>query len=174
MVEQKEQLANQVLSTLSEVKTLVLGLKGRTIEQVCNECFVPGSPLRRTLNYLRHKGLVRWKDTDGTRFIVLTKQGKIRTLLYTFGVTKPAVWDGKWRVVIFDIPESVHYLRSALVYQLRELSFVKLQASVYIGPFAFNKAAMEYLAVSGLLRYIRLLTVESLDSDEDLRRQFNL
>lgn len=174
MSKEKDRLGYELLNTLSEVKTLVFGLKGRTIEQVYNESFLPGSQLRRALNYLRHKGLVRWKDKDGTRFITLTKQGKVKTLLHKFDIIQPEVWDGKWRVVVFDIPESVDYLRSSLVYQLRELSFIKLQASVYIGPFAFNKAAMDYFTTSGLLRYIRLLTVESLDDDDDLRRRFNV
>ncbi len=167
-------LAHRVLFIVYDTRTLILGLKGRAIEHVYGEDIKVGGNLRRTLDYLRKKGFVRWTDKHGARFITLTKQGRVKTLLGKFNIVEPKEWDNKWRLLVFDIPESASHLRSLLVYQLRSLSFTKLQASVYIGPFAFNEAAMEYLRLSGLTRYIRLLTVESLDDDTDLRKRFNL
>ena len=167
-------LAHKILTAVYETRCLIFGMKGRTIQQVYYEGLTTDGQLKRTIYYLYQKGYIRWHDKDGRRFITLTKQGKVRTLLSTFGVIQVQPWDGKWRVLVFDIPESAAHLRSLLVYHLRELSFVKLQASVYIGPYAFNAAAMDYLKTSGLLRYIRLLTVERVDDDADLRRRFGL
>ncbi len=168
------QLAHKILTAVHDTRCLVFGMKGRSIQQVYHEGLTTSGHLKRTVYYLYQKGYIRWRDKDGKRFITLTRQGKVRILLSTFGVVQVGQWDKKWRVLVFDIPESAAHLRSLLVYHLRELSFVKLQASVYIGPYAFNAAAMEYLKTSGLLQYIRLLTVERLDDDADLRHRFDL
>ena len=130
--------------------------------------------LLRMLRYLYNKGYITWEDKNAKRLVRLTEQGKLKALLDAFDTEKPKKWDKKWRVVVYDIPESVSALRFQLLHQLRQLGFRKLQASVYIGPNAFNEAAMEYLRYSGLMDYIRIMTVERLDSDADLRKIFKL
>lgn len=40
-------------------------------------------------------------------------------------------WDGKWRIVIFDIPESKSNVRRLLRYRLKEWGFVPWQKSVW-------------------------------------------
>ncbi|MFA4818075.1 MAG: hypothetical protein WC608_05170 [Parcubacteria group bacterium] len=44
-------------------------------------------------------------------------------------------WDGKYRVVIFDIPEKKNKLRDWLRYELILLNYKKLQESVFIGKW---------------------------------------
>lgn len=54
---------------------------------------------------------------DGTMTAVLTEKGKKRAITFNFGRMKirtPAVWDGLWRIVIFDIPEKYKWARLAL------------------------------------------------------------
>ncbi len=174
MSSQELTLASKVLITLLETHSLVFGLRGRIIDKVYHPSLDPDRHLIRTIYYLQQKGLIRSVDKEGKRFIKLTKRGRLRTLLEKFDVNTNAQWDGKWRVLMFDIPESVNALRSQLVYHLKDLSFVKLQGSVYISPFAFNESAMEYLKISGLTRFIRLLLVEKIDDDKDLRKIFEL
>ncbi|HEY5550990.1 MAG TPA: PaaX family transcriptional regulator C-terminal domain-containing protein [Opitutaceae bacterium] len=43
-------------------------------------------------------------------------------------------WDGRWRLVLFDIPESQRALRLRLCRALRELRFGYLQNSVWVSP----------------------------------------
>ena len=43
-------------------------------------------------------------------------------------------WDGKWRIVVFDLPEKKRGLRNELRRQLRRAHFGCLQGSVWIGP----------------------------------------
>ena len=45
------------------------------------------------------------------------------------------VWDKKWRLVIFDIPEKKKPAREALREKLKDLGFAKLQDSVWVTPF---------------------------------------
>lgn len=44
-------------------------------------------------------------------------------------------WDGKWRVVIFDIPESERGKRARIRQILRNSGFGRLTNSVYVSPF---------------------------------------
>ncbi|MFC1756901.1 hypothetical protein ACFLZC_01975, partial [Patescibacteria group bacterium] len=48
---------------------------------------------------------------------------------------KPKKWDGKWRLVIFDIPETKRCARDALRQKLEQLEFYQCQKSTWIHPF---------------------------------------
>ncbi len=65
----------------------------------------------------------------------LTKKGCLRAL----GGCHPEErwnreWDGKWRMVVFDLPENKRGLRNELRRQLRAAKFGGLQGSVWISP----------------------------------------
>jgi phenylacetic acid degradation operon negative regulatory protein len=47
-------------------------------------------------------------------------------------------WDGRWRIILFDIPEHKHSWRIKLLRQLRAAGFGYLQNSVWITPDAFE------------------------------------
>lgn len=151
-----------------------MGMRGRIIDKVYSPGFGPDRHLQRTIHYLYKKGYIRFEDKDGKRFIRLTKQGRLKTLLDNFGLEKNQPWDGKWRVVIYDIPQIAHAIRFQLLRRLKDMGFVQLQASVYVGPYALNGSAIEYLRASGLTKYIRIMLVERMDNDAPLRKVFNL
>ena len=70
--------------------------------------------------------------------MVLTERGKQRALIFHIDemkVKKPAHWDGKWRIVFFDIPEKKRRVRDALRNKLSDLGFKELQHSVHIFPY---------------------------------------
>jgi DNA-binding transcriptional regulator PaaX len=51
-------------------------------------------------------------------------------------IKKP--WDGKWRLVIFDIPEKERRIRSLIRSKLRELGLAPIQRSVWISPLPLD------------------------------------
>ncbi len=70
----------------------------------------------------------------------LTRKGMLRAL----GGTQPEErwdrgWDGKWRMVVFDLPEKKRGLRNELRRELRAARFGGLQGSVWISPDPVNK-----------------------------------
>ena len=89
---------------------------------------------------------------------------------------KPIKWDGNWRVVIFDIPESKRASRDALRRYLRQNNFVKLQNSVFVSTFAdfdqLNELRYEY----EIEKYVNFLLAKSVSQDDDslLKQKFNL
>lgn len=130
----------------------------------------------RTAMYLLAKrGVIKMVDKDNERFIRLTKKGQLEALMLKAkipGTSKK--WDGKWRLVVFDIPEDSHQKRDQLRSLLKLHGFYKLQASTYIHPQPLHRDAIAYLRESHLIEFIRIAKIEEMDNDSDLRKHFNL
>ncbi len=125
-------------------------------------------------DYLIRRGYIYLVDKNNEKFVKLTKKGQLRTLLEKSKISKSEKWDGKWRVIIFDIPEESSALRDRFRKLLKTYGFVKLQDSVFIYPYALNREALAYLKETGLMSYIRILKVEEMDDDKDLKKLFGL
>ncbi len=126
------------------------------------------------LHYLLRKGYIRYVDRNNKRFLQITKKGELRILLAKSKIFTRSKWDGKWRVIVFDIPEESSTQRNHFRRMLKDLNYRQLQASVFISPFPMNREAVEYLKETGLMNYIRFLKVEEMDDDSDLRKLFKL
>lgn len=126
-------------------------------------------------NYLVRKGWIKYVDKNNERFIKLTKNGQLEALLAKARLPdKPGKWDGKWRIIMFDIPEESEDKRNFFRYLLKQNGYIKLQHSVYISPYPLNREAITFLNKSGLCAYVRVLKVEEMDNDKDLKKIFNL
>lgn len=122
----------------------------------------------------KKRGLISEIRKNGKKFLQLTSRGELARLVGKMNVQKQNSWDGKWRVVIFDIPEDSRGKRDQLRLLLKQKGFAKLQASVFVNPYPLNREAVSYLKQSGLMSYIRILKVEEMDNDADLKRKFHL
>ncbi len=95
--------------------------------------------LKSNAYYLKKRGLIEFvKEDAGGITMKITDNGK--KYLKTFDIdnitlNKPAYWDKKWRLVIFDVPEKHKKAREALRRKLKDLNFVRLQDSVWVTPF---------------------------------------
>jgi len=123
---------------------------------------------------LRRQGYLKLALKNGQKFLEITKHGQIRTLIFKATRQRQVKWDGKWRLVTFDIPEDFRNERNKLRKLLRTAGFFKLQASVFISPYQLNREAISYLKETGLVDYIRILRVDEIDYDKDLKKHFNL
>ena len=95
--------------------------------------------LRSNAYYLKKRGLIEFVREDvGGITMKITDNGK--KYLRTFDIdnlilNRAAQWDGKWRLVIFDVPEKHKKAREALRRKLKDLNFSRLQDSVWVTPF---------------------------------------
>lgn len=79
------------------------------------------------------------ESKDGGLIYRFTEKGRVmakKFLLDTLEIKRPQKWDGKWRVVVFDIPEKYKKARYALYHKLKDLDFYPLQRSVWLHPFS--------------------------------------
>jgi len=125
---------------------------------------------RDSIRGLRSRGYITLQKKHNGEFLKLTQKGALRVLLEKAKVKKIGRWDGKWRVLIFDIPEDFHLARDNFRKLLKQNSFVKLQAGVFISPYPLSRDAVTYLQKVNLYPFIRIMKVEEMDNDKDLRK----
>ncbi len=129
--------------------------------------------LSRLKSYLKTQGLVRGDYDHG---ITLTKKAKRRIEKYKFEsleIHKLDCWDGKWRLVLFDIPESQREERVYLTNKIQELGFQLLQQSVWIHPFADREIIATITEYYGISRWVTFIETEHIDNSVELERRFN-
>ncbi len=117
------------------------------------------------------------EGTDGKTTVKITQHGMKRALSYhldTLALKKQKGWDGKWRVVIFDVPERYRKLRNAFRQRLRQLNLYPLQESVYVSPYpCFDE--VEFLReLFGVSVSVRYLVAEKIEEDSAIKTHFNL
>lgn len=130
----------------------------------------------RAMQYLKQQGQITIIKKNEELFIKLTKKGKLRVLLNRLNHKSiPASkWDGKWRIIIWDIPESSSTQRNVMRRIVKTLGYYQLQQSVFITPYPIPADAVNYLNASGLARYIRFLRVDKIDDEKPLVKHFNV
>ncbi len=97
---------------------------------------------------LEEKGLITVSERGEKTKITLTQLGRKKVLEYQVDAMEldiPIRWDGKWRVVIFDVPEDKKYKRDVLRCKLRDLGFERIQDSVWRHKYPCSKE-IEFLA----------------------------
>lgn len=133
--------------------------------------------IKKSLDYLSRKGLVTIKKEGNRTVLTLTNEGKEKYhKLYTDQLTLPVSkkWDGKWRVVCFDIPEKYKINRMAFLEKLKELGFVPLQKSILIWPYDCEQEIELLSEAYEILPFVRFMVVERIDKSHALKKQFNL
>lgn len=101
------------------------------------------SALSKAIARLRKNGLVAQEKADqGEIILKLTDEGKAATLLM---VEDNEQWDGKWRVVIFDIPEQKRLIRDLFRRNLKKWGFKHLQKSVWISKKHVTEKIISYI-----------------------------
>lgn len=124
---------------------------------------------RTILWRLQKKGLVKKTKKQ----YQLTFQGFkiIKDIKTSDGIE--TLWDGKWRMIMFDIPEKKRKERDWLRYQLLYLDYQPIQKSVFIGKQPIKEDTWNDIAERNLSKCIRLITVGEIDDDEILYNFFN-
>lgn len=93
-----------------------------------------------TFYRLKKNNLIEVNYKGKQIFISLTEEGKKRAGKYQIDnlkIKKDIKWDGKWRVLIFDIKEKDKLKREALRGKIIELGLYQLQRSVWVCPYNF-------------------------------------
>ena len=133
---------------------------------------------RRRLKRLEQRKLVKISyDVKGEPVVEITQNGLQQALHYKFEemeIKKPRKWDGKWRVVIFYVPEGKKRLRDRLREKLKALGFYSLNKSVFVHPFpCFDEIEFirQVFLVGGEVTY---LVAEKIENDPHLLTWFGL
>ena len=126
--------------------------------------------ITRSLKGLREAGLVESVSSGQNDYARLTREGKRKahSLKLEGGNTlvNPS-WDGKWRIVLLDLPESRKSERESLRYLLKKAGFVLLKNSAWISPYPFEHLFSNIKKDLGMKSEMMIVVTESLDEETE-------
>lgn len=129
--------------------------------------------IRDSRNRLIKKGLLEYKN----KTLRLTEKGERvlhRLEAGDFRMKTPKRWDGKWRMLVFDIPEIKKYLRERVRLTLVAIGFMRLQNSVWIYPYDCEDLIMFLKADFKVGKDVLYVIVDSLEYDKHALEHFQL
>jgi phenylacetic acid degradation operon negative regulatory protein len=128
----------------------------------------PGA-VRAAVLRVTQQGWLEARTKRGKRYYALTEPGRRRMLeaaerIYKF---KRVDWDGKWRMLVYNLPESRHELRNQIRQELKWLGWGSLSNSAWITPNNIVDITQEHLRSYRVNRHIEIFEAQHLGfSDE--------
>lgn len=116
-------------------------------------------------------------NADGTTTLTLSDEGKTRALTYRIRyakIRKVGPWDGKWRIILYDIPEYMRGVRNAFRDHLTTMGVRKLQHSAGICPFDCKDEVDFFIELLDIRKYVRFIVADSVDDEAYWKHVFKL
>lgn len=126
--------------------------------------------LGRIIKRLQKQEMLEVQEDRGKIRFIITEKGKRRLLEYDFEnlELKTKKRDGKWRLIIFDIPEDKKKNRDAFSKKLREIGCIRLQDSVYASAFPC-KGEIDFLChFLEISDFVTLANLNKIERGEEL------
>lgn len=145
------------------------------MRKLAKELSLNGSQFNSAVQALSRKGFIEKKNDS----FLITPKGLQHSKVLKIereDWSKSSTWDGKWQLVIFDIPERMRSQRNVFRSFLKRKKFTKLQNSVFISPFANDRALDIIRRELKITNYVILLEAKTseLQDDSALRRKYLL
>ena len=164
-----------VPSKSETIRRLYRGMSVSFEEEFWKEYYA--SSVRDGVEKLLRKGRVEVREVVGGVEVRITEKGKteiIRRKIEELGIAKLEKWDGKWRMVFFDVDELNKTKRDQLRKWLLRLGLKRMQRSVFVYPFPLEREIKFLREILGVPHGVKLVTAETIENDEDLREIFDL
>ena len=134
--------------------------------------------MSQAITRLRAKGLISRVATGKGTGLRLTEKGntfaEALEAKESIIVRKPRRWDGKWRIVIFDVWEHRRAVRNRLRGLLQKTGFIKIQDSVWVYPYDCEELFVFLRTDLRLGKGILYIVAEEIEYDAKLRNHFGL
>ncbi len=131
-----------------------------------------------SLDYLNRRGYVRILERGTNKLKVkITRMGEdvVREIdVDSLELKKQGNWDGKWRVVIFDVPVKQNRSRLAFSDKIKELGFVMVQKSVWAYPYECYEELMILRKYFNVERFVSYFEATEIEDEREWRGKFNL
>lgn len=154
----------------------VVKMSGRTRRYYVS---LPQSKFDRRLAQGSSKKYWRYvKTSPSTYKITLTKLGKqiaLRAQIRTFKLHPQPAWDGRWRIVMFDIPKKHNAGRDALRRKLVQIGMHLFQESIFVYPYPCSDEVQMWVEFFGLERNVAMAEAQfSKELNDELADLFEI
>lgn len=125
--------------------------------------------INRSLKGLAESGLIESHFSGQNDYARLTPAGrkKATTLKLESDTSLLPNWDGQWRIILLDLPESRKSERESLRYLLKKAGFVCLKNSAWISPFPLEHLFTNIKQDLGLTTEMMIITTAHLDPETE-------
>lgn len=145
-------------------------LKGRFSYEKCSFDFLQVgikhelATLRKEFSLLKKEGLIEFKTHYRKPVPVISSKGKLEIKTH-LPFRKYDVWDKKWRLVLFDLPQRERNYRLLLVDALCALGFTSISRGAYASPHHLLKPIDRLTNHWGIRQYVQLVLAEKIEGD---------
>ena len=132
--------------------------------------------VQSTIARLEKEGCIIFEKKDATLCARLTKKGEKRLAAYetkSHNIEKRE-WDGKWRVVVFDVAEGRRAARDLLRRNLKSFGFLCLQKSVWVFPYDCEDLISLIKTDQELWENVLYMEAEKIENSNRLQAYFQL
>lgn len=133
---------------------------------------------RSSISRLCKANIIR-KDVND--IYLLTESGRKNALLAFIeaelalhSLTRETKWDGGWRIIFFDIPETKRKYRDHLRRVIKSVGFYEFQKSIWVYPYPVPQFLRDLIYEENIRPHVSLVTTNLLDDDTKLRQVFGL
>lgn len=134
--------------------------------------------IRQGIGRLEQSGLVTVSGEYAKRRVKVTEKGLKILEQIEFGdmtIPEPTFWDGKWRILVFDINERRRRTRNQLRRLIQGQGFVRMQDSVWVYPYPCDDfISLVRAHLKSGVGEMRFFVAEALESDKALREHFRI
>lgn len=156
---------------------IIIGSILKVIEEI-KGIKIPTKKAQRVFKQLDKSQLIELQRIDDRVYVKVKKGGRILILKYSLreilNLKKKKKWQGKWFMVVFDIPEKERRKRNYLRSFLREIGFYPYNQSVYVFPYECEKEVSLIKKIVEGGEYISYIVAERLEREEQLKKYFGL
>lgn len=132
--------------------------------------------LRKNLKRLQQQKIVEIIEKNGQEIIKLTQKGKTKYLKFKLEELslKGKTWDGKWRIVLYDIARFKKRQQEDFRRILKYIRFLKLQRSVYVTPYPCEEQISYLREYFGIEEDVILIRADKIENDQFYKQYFGL
>lgn len=172
----RDELSKIILNTVALVGFIGIAAIAPKVASLVGEHVLRSSRsieyANRARDRLLKKGLLT-KDAKGYIRITAAGERKLRVLTLDAPL-RPLRWDGKWRILIFDIPNERKGLRDKVRQQLMGIGFVMVQRSVWVYPYNCEDLVALLKADLHVGKDLLYIIADSIENDRMLKKEFGL
>jgi len=177
----KKDIQNVVLAVVATAGFIamaaVAGNALQLLKYLPNEKYNLKYRMKSVVGRLVAKKYAAWVEKDGKRYLRITPTGR---RAFAFEQAKVALknqkkkWDGRWRMVVFDVPERRRQVRNRLRATMLEIGFARLQNSVWVYPYDCEDFIALLKAELRVGKDALYAIVDTIEQDRSMRKHFHL
>ncbi len=161
-VEKTDDLVDFILSSDYRKVSILLGDQDPIIRKYYKD--IGRKNFSKLIHYLKKNNFIKSKNLENKKAIMITNKGIDKVLKTSFDIeVNKKRKDGKWIMLMFDVPEKSRRSRRLLRSILHNLGYKIFQKSVWISPYDVSKKTEKLLQLYSLDKYVKIFLIEKVN-----------